>query len=73
MTLNRRFCRESPMIVPPRTARLLTLTDVAEQLVVSSKTVRRWVEQGDLRTHRLGRQLRVSEEDLQTFLGSRRR
>ena len=63
---------------PPRPTtacrlRLLTVNEVAELLQVSSKTVRRWVELQELRTHRLGRQLRVSEEDLAAFLGQRRK
>ena len=63
---------------PPRPTtacrlRLLTVNEVAELLQVSSKTVRRWIERQELRTHRLGRQLRVAEEDLATFLGRRRK
>jgi excisionase family DNA binding protein len=48
-----------------RRPRLLTLPEVADQLKVSTKTLRRWVDPGDLRVHRLGRQLRIAEEDLQ--------
>jgi excisionase family DNA binding protein len=49
------------------------VNEVAELLQVSSKTVRRWIERQELRTHRLGRQLRVAEEDLAAFLGQRRK
>jgi len=49
------------------------VSEVAELLQVSTKTVRRWIERRELRTHRLGRQLRVSEEDLAAFLGQRRK
>ena len=56
-----------------RLPRLLAVGEVAELLQVSSKTVRRWIERQELRTHRLGRQLRVSEEDLAAFLGQRRK
>jgi len=52
--------------------RLHTITDVADRLQVSSKTVRRWIDAGDLVAHRLGRQLRISEQDLQVFIRSRR-
>lgn len=52
--------------------RLHTITDVADHLQVSSKTVRRWIDAGDLVAHRFGRQLRISEADLQTFIRSRR-
>ena len=56
-----------------RLPRPLAVGEVAELLQVSSKTVRRWIERQELRTHRLGRQLRVAEEDLATFLGQRRK
>ena len=56
-----------------RLPRLLAVGEVAELLQVSSKTVRRWIERQELRTHRLGRQLRVAEEDLAAFLGQRRK
>jgi excisionase family DNA binding protein len=51
-----------------RRPRILAVADVAHRLDVSTKTVRRWIEQGDLRVHRLGRQLRISEEDLSAFI-----
>ena len=52
---------------------LLAVSEVAALLQVSSKTVRRWIERQELRTHRLGRQLRVAEEDLTAFLAQRRK
>lgn len=57
---------------PSRLPRLLSLPDVAQTLRVSVKTVRRWIAQGELRIHTLGRQLRVSEEDLSAFINRRR-
>jgi len=51
----------------------LAVSEVAELLQVSSKTVRRWIARQELRTHRLGRQLRMAEEDLAAFLGQRRK
>ena len=53
-------------------SRLYRLSEVAERLQVSRKTVRRWIDAGDLVAHRFGRQLRISEADLQTFIRSRR-
>jgi excisionase family DNA binding protein len=53
-------------------APLFTLAQVAERLQVSTKTVRRWIENDDLIAHRLGRQLRISEADLQAFIKARR-
>ena len=52
--------------------RLLTIKDVADILQVSDKTVRRWIDAGDLVAHRVGRQLRVSQGDLETFIKLRR-
>ena len=65
---------------PPPSARkhapperlLYAVDDVAEQLGVSSKTVRRWIAAGDLPAHRLGRQLRISEADLAAFIARSR-
>lgn len=51
-----------------RAPQLLTVSDVAERLRISAKTVRRQVDQGELRVHRIGRQLRVSEQDLEAFI-----
>ncbi len=51
---------------------LMTIPDVAEQLQVSEKTIRRWITSGDLIAHRIGRQLRISESDLQAFIRVRR-
>lgn len=49
---------------------LLTITDVAEVLQVSTKTVRRWIANGDLPAHRLGRQWRIAPAELERFLRS---
>ena len=52
--------------------RLLSLHEVADTLGVSTRTVRRFIEAGDLVAHRIGGQLRVSPSDLDTFLKIRR-
>jgi excisionase family DNA binding protein len=57
----------------PRLPRLLGVQDVAARLAVSTKSVRRWITRGDLPVHRLGRQLRVAEDDLLVFLNRARR
>ena len=54
---------------PPR---LLSVAAVAGRLQVSTKTVRRWVEAGKLRIHRLGRCVRISDADLQEFIDQHR-
>lgn len=62
------------MSMPPiRHHRLLSVADVAERLNLTTKTIRRWVKRDDLHFYRLGRQLRISEEDLTTFLNRYRR
>jgi excisionase family DNA binding protein len=63
---------------PPRSRRgstlprLYSVDEVATELDVSSKTVRRWISSGLLPVHRLGRQLRISEADLLTFIAQSR-
>ena len=51
---------------------LLTIPQTAEHLQVSTKTIRRWIEAGDLVAHRFGRQWRISDADLQIFIRIRR-
>lgn len=55
-----------------RPIRFHTVAEVADQLKVSQKQVRRWILSGDLVAHRLGRQLRIADSDLRAFLGERR-
>ena len=63
----------SPRKHAPPERLLYAVDDVAEQLGVSTKTVRRWIAAGDLPVHRLGRQLRISEPDLVAFIARSRR
>jgi excisionase family DNA binding protein len=49
-----------------------TVSEIADLLRVSERTVRRWVATGELATHRLGRSIRVLDADLRAFLASRR-
>jgi excisionase family DNA binding protein len=58
---------------PIRISRFLSLAEFADLVGVSRKTVTRWIKAGDLRAHRLGRQIRISEEDAVTFTAVRRR
>ncbi|MBT3907567.1 MAG: helix-turn-helix domain-containing protein [Rhodospirillales bacterium] len=51
---------------------LFTLEQTAKHLQASTKTIRRWIDAGDLVAHRIGRQLRISEPDLQAFIRTRR-
>ncbi len=47
---------------------LYSVTETAKLLKVSPKTVRRWIEKGDLTAHRFGRQIRITDSDLVTFI-----
>jgi len=52
--------------------RFFTVAEVAERLHVATRTVRRWIEAGDLVVHRIGGILRIAEEDLRAFLALHR-
>jgi excisionase family DNA binding protein len=51
---------------------LLTLEQTANVLQVTTRTIHRWIDTGDLVAHRIGRGLRISEADLQIFIRLRR-
>jgi excisionase family DNA binding protein len=53
--------------------RLYSVKEAAPLIGVCGKTIRRWIDRGELHVHRLGRQLRISEEDLIAYLATRRR
>lgn len=55
------------------TLRFFTVDEVAAAMAVSPKTVRRWIEQGDLHAHRVGRLVRISDDDIRTFSAARRK
>ena len=50
---------------------LLTIDDVARVCKVSVKTVRRWIESGELRAAKLGAQWRTRPKDLELFIADR--
>ncbi len=47
---------------------LLTLQDVARQLSVNEKTIRRWIQSGELPAIEIARKYRIRRSDLQIFL-----
>jgi len=49
-----------------------SVAETAERLGVSTRTVRRWIEDDRLVVHRFGRAVRVSERDLRMFLAANR-
>jgi excisionase family DNA binding protein len=63
----------APPAVGEPTLILHTIKQVAARLAVSPRTVRRLIAQGALPVHRIGRAVRVSEDDLARFLAARRR
>jgi excisionase family DNA binding protein len=53
-----------------------TIREVAEEMNVSQKTIRRAIDRGDLKVHRFGakgRIIRISAEDRRAYLALRRR
>jgi excisionase family DNA binding protein len=55
-----------------RGLRFFTIPDVAESSQVSARTVRRWIESGELIAYRFGRSVRIADEDLRGFQAQRR-
>ncbi len=49
-----------------------SIAEVADLLSVNVRTIRRWIDRGDLVAHRFGRQLRISRADLEDFVRLRR-
>ena len=49
-----------------------TIADVADALGVSLKTVSRRIKAGEIRCHRFGRQIRISEEDFRSYVALQR-
>jgi excisionase family DNA binding protein len=48
-----------------------TIREVAERLSVSTRTVRRWIDNGELVAHRIGG-VRIAESELRAFITARR-
>ncbi len=52
--------------------KMLTVEQVANDLQLSVRTVRRLIEDGSIPVHRIGRSLRISEDDLDRYLAATR-
>jgi excisionase family DNA binding protein len=52
--------------------KFFTIAEVAERLRVATRTIRRWVKNGDLIAHRHGGVVRISDGDLRAFLAAHR-
>ena len=48
--------------------KLLTPTDVAKRLQMKERTLTMWLRKGHLRGFKIGKEWRVSPDDLQAFL-----
>jgi excisionase family DNA binding protein len=59
-------------VTTPAKLRLLSVETVADDLSVSTKTIRRLIDDGELRAYRIGRALRVSEDEVRQYLNRRR-
>jgi excisionase family DNA binding protein len=63
-------------LTPPRRSReplrFFTVAEIAEVLGVSTRSIRRWIENCELVVHRFGRGVRISESDLKAFLAIHR-
>jgi len=49
-----------------------TIREVADALRVSQKSIRRKIESGEMKAHKLGRLWRISEQDLRAYLALHR-
>lgn len=61
------------MVMSSNSTRMLTSTELARFLNIHINTVRRWTDQGLLKTYRIGprRDRRFSQEDVISFLRDR--
>jgi excisionase family DNA binding protein len=54
------------------TPRFYTISDIAEFLDVSPRSVRRWIKNGKLVAHRFGATVRIGEADFAAFVALHR-
>lgn len=47
---------------------VLTIAEIAEQLRVSNRTVRNWIDSGKLKAFKFGLQYRVNKQDFEDFI-----
>ena len=47
---------------------LKTMQEISQELRVTTKTVRNWIEQGILKAYRFGNQYRIEVKDYEEFL-----
>jgi excisionase family DNA binding protein len=62
------------MATPTRAVpRLLSVAQMAEVSGFCTKTVSRWIKAGDLPHHKIGRSIRIAEDDARSFIIVRRK
>jgi excisionase family DNA binding protein len=59
-------------VEPMQDEEMLTVEDVAKMLKVHVKTVRHWINTGELKAMDIGRGYRISRSDLQEFIDKRK-
>lgn len=47
---------------------MYSVKEVAKELKVHENTIRRWIRDGDLKCLKIGKQVRITEEQLKQFL-----
>jgi excisionase family DNA binding protein len=52
--------------------RFFTIKQVAEQIGVSERTVSRWIASRELKSHKFGAAVRISEDDFRAFVATQR-
>jgi excisionase family DNA binding protein len=52
--------------------RFFTIKQIADQLGVSERTVSRWIASRELKSHKFGAAVRISEDDFRAFVASQR-
>jgi excisionase family DNA binding protein len=57
---------------PNAPLKFYTISQIAEFVEVSTRTVRRWIAEGLLVAHRINGLVRISDSDFQAFLASYR-
>lgn len=63
----------STELIARRLVRLMTVEEAAERLGVKVATVRKWVQERTIGYQKVGKLVRISEDDLAAFLEKGRR
>jgi excisionase family DNA binding protein len=64
--------RGTDQVGSARPMKFYTMQDIARMLDVSLRSVRRYIERGELIVHRFGGAIRISDADLKAFLAIHR-